>query len=57
MYFLSSVGTNDFGTFIVPDKVAKELSVDSMAYVATYKEKQMRQVELFLKNWFEGILF
>lgn len=58
VYFLSSVGTNDFGTFIVPDKVAKELSVDSMAYVATYKEKtDMRQVELFLKNWLEGYYF
>ena len=58
VYFLSSVGTNDFGTFIVPDKVAKELSVDSMAYVATYKEKtDMRQVESFLKSWLERHYF
>lgn len=58
VYFLSSVGTNDFGTFIVPDKVAKELSVDSMAYVATYKEKtDMCQVESFLKSWLERHYF
>ena len=58
VYFLSSVGTNDFGTFIVPDKVANELFVDSMTYVATYKEKtDTRQVESFMKNWIEKHYF
>ena len=39
VYFLSSVGLNDSGTLIVPDKVIKELNEDFTTYVVKYKEK------------------
>lgn len=58
VYFLSSVGTNDSGTIIVPDKVTKTLTVDSTTYVANYKKNtDKRKIETFLEQWIEGHYF
>lgn len=58
VYFLSSVGLNDAGTLIVPDKVIKELNEDSTTYVVKYKENiDKRKIETFLKEWVEKYYF
>lgn len=58
VYFLSSVGSNDSGTIIVPDKVAKTLPVDATTYVANYKKNtDKRKIESFLEQWVEGHYF
>ena len=51
VYFLSSVGLNDSGTLIVPDKVIKELNEDFTTYVVKYKENiDKRKIEtLFVR--------
>ena len=58
VYFLSSVGLNDAGTLIVPDKVIKELNEGSTTYVVKYKENiDKRKIETFLKEWVEKHYF
>ena len=58
VYFLSSVGTNDTGTLIVPDKVVIGLTEDHMTYVANFKENiDKRKVETFLSQWIEKYYF
>lgn len=51
-YFLSSVGNNDRGTFIVPDKIAKQLTEDTSYFIAKYKsDTKPATVTEFLENW------
>ena len=58
VYFLSSVGLNDSGTLIVPDKVIKELNEDFTTYVVNYKENiDKRKIETFLKEWVDKYYF
>ena len=58
VYFLSSVGTNDTGTLIVPDKVVVGLTEDHTTYVANFKENiDKRKVETFLSQWIEKYYF
>ena len=58
VYFLSSVGLNDSGTLIVPDKVIKELNEDFTTYVVKYKENiDKRKIETFLKEWVDKHYF
>ena len=58
VYFLSSVGTNDTGTLIVPDKVVVGLMEDHTTYVANFKENiDKRKVETFLSQWIEKYYF
>ena len=58
VYFLSSVGLNDSGTLIVPDKVIKELNEDFTTYVVKYKENiDKRKIETFLKKWVDKYYF
>ena len=58
VYFLSSVGLNDSGTLIVPDKVIKELNEDFTTYVVKYKENiDKRKIETFLKEWVDKYYF
>lgn len=58
VYFLSSVGLNDSGTLIVPDRVIKELNEDFTTYVVKYKENiDKRKIETFLKEWVEKYYF
>lgn len=44
VYFLSSVGTNDTGTLIVPDTVVVGLMEDHTTYVANFKETESRNI-------------
>ena len=58
VYFLSSVGLNDSGTLIVPDKVIKELNEDFTTYVVKYKENiDKRKIEAFMKEWVDKHYF
>ncbi len=58
VYFLSSVGLNDSGTLIVPDKVIKELNEDFTTYVVKYKENiDKRKIETFMKEWVDKHYF
>ena len=58
VYFLSSVGLNDSGTLIVPDKVIKELNEDFTTYVVKYKENiDKRKIEIFMKEWVDKHYF
>lgn len=58
VYFLSSVGLNDAGTLIVPDKVVVGLTEDHTTYVANFKENiDKREVETFLSQWIEKYYF
>ena len=58
VYFLSSVGTNDTGTLIVPDTVVVGLTEDHTTYVANFKENiDKRKVETFLSQWIEKYYF
>ena len=58
VYFLSSVGLNDSGTLIVPDRVIKELNEGFTTYVVKYKENiDKRKIETFLKEWVEKYYF
>lgn len=58
VYFVTTVENNDRGTLIVPDKVAKKLTVNSLHYVALYKKGiDKRNVESFLENWIENYYF
>ena len=58
VYFLSSVGTNDTGTLIVPDRVVVGLTEDHTTYVANFKENiDKRKVETFLSQWIEKYYF
>ncbi|VJG99705.1 ABC transporter permease [Streptococcus pneumoniae] len=58
VYFLSSVGTNDTGTLIVPDTVVVGLMEDHTTYVANFKENiDKRKVETFLSQWIEKYYF
>ncbi|HFR3951514.1 TPA: FtsX-like permease family protein, partial [Streptococcus suis] len=58
VYFVTTVENNDRGTLIVPDKVAKKLTVNSLHYVALYKKGiDKRNVEVFLENWIENYYF
>ena len=55
VYFLSSVGLNDSGTIVVPDKVVQGLNEDFTTYVTNYKENvDKRKIETFLKDWVEN---
>ena len=58
VYFLSSVGLNDSGTLVVPDKVVQGLNEDFTTYVTNYKENvDKRKIETFLKDWVENHYF
>ena len=58
VYFVSSVGLNDSGTLIVPDRVIKELNEDFTTYVVKYKENiDKRKIETFLKEWVDKYYF
>ena len=58
VYFLSSVGLNDSGTIVVPDKVVQGLNEDFTTYVTNYKENvDKRKIETFLKEWVEKYYF
>lgn len=58
VYFLSSVGLNDSGTLVVPDKVVQGLNEDFTTYVTNYKENvDKRKIETFLKEWVEKYYF
>ena len=58
VYFLSSVGLNDSGTIVVPDKVVQGLNEDFTTYVVNYKENvDKRKIETFLKDWVENHYF
>ena len=58
VYFLSSVGLNDSGTIVVPDKVVQGLNEDITTYVTNYKENvDKRKIETFLKEWVEKYYF
>ena len=58
VYFVSSVGLNDSGTLIVPDKVIKELNEDFTTYVVKYKENiDKRKIEAFMKEWVDKHYF
>ncbi|RSI76739.1 MULTISPECIES: FtsX-like permease family protein [Streptococcus] len=58
VYFLSSVGTNDTGTLIVPDTVVVGLTEDHTTYVANFKKNiDKRKVETFLSQWIEKYYF
>lgn len=58
VYFVSSVGLNDSGTLIVPDRVIKELNEDFTTYVVKYKENiDKRKIETFLKEWVDKHYF
>lgn len=58
VYFVTTVENNDRGTLIVPDKVAKKLTINSLHYVALYKKGiDKRNVESFLENWIENYYF
>lgn len=58
VYFLSSVGLNDSGTLVVPDKVVQGLNEDFTTYVVNYKENvDKRKIETFLKDWVENHYF
>ena len=58
VYFLSSVGLNDSGTLIVPDKVIRELNEDFTTYVVKYKENiDKRKIETFMKEWVDKHYF
>lgn len=58
VYFLSSVGLNDSGTIVVPDKVVQGLNEDFTTYVTNYKENvDKRKIETFLKDWVENHYF
>ena len=58
VYFLSSVGLNDSGTIVVPDKVVQGLNEDFTTYVTNYKENvDKRKIEIFLKEWVEKYYF
>lgn len=58
VYFVTTVENNDRGTLVVPDKVAKKLTVNSLHYVALYKkEVDKRKVESFLEKWVENYYF
>ncbi|MGT2800357.1 FtsX-like permease family protein [Streptococcus marmotae] len=58
VYFVTTVENNDRGTLIVPDKVVKKLTVNSLHYVALYKKGiDKRKVESFLESWIEQYYF
>lgn len=54
IYQITSVGNNDRGTFILPDKYAEALKIDSSILVGDYHEAIDRvKMDTFLGEWIE----
>ncbi|WP_025730734.1 ABC transporter permease [Atopobacter phocae] len=54
VYYMTSVGNNDRGTFILPDKYVEGLKVDSSVLIGDYSESTDRLTfDKFLDEWIE----
>lgn len=60
-YVITTVGNNDRGSFIVPDKVAETLKPATAYFIARYKagisQKDQETVTRFLGQWVENYTF